>query len=213
MTGSCRLALSRADLDAVVEVHRAAFPGFLMTLLGPAFLRTYYLTVLECADALLIGQFDDARRLQGFVAGFVKPATFYALLSRRRNRMLVAAAFHLALRPTLWPRVLENAGSTSRRAGDDRPGVAELASIAVLPSAQGRGYGRSLVEAFLSGVRTSGAQHVELSTDADGNDAVNRLYVKSGFKLFDTRTRLGGRRMNHYTIDLARVAGGEKGEV
>ena len=47
----------------------------------------------------------------------------------------------------------------------------------------------------------------------DPSMATTARQVKCGFRLFDTRTRSGGRRMNHYTIDLARVAGGEKGEV
>lgn len=195
--------LQVADLDDVVAVHRAAFPGFLMTLLGPDFLHSYYRTVLDCEDAIFLGLFDDAGRLQGFVAGFATPASFYAMLAKRKRRMLVAAAFHLLRRPVLWSRVLENAGATSQRAAEDAPGVAELASIAVLPGAQGKGYGRALIEAFLSTARPLGAARVDLTTDADGNDAVNRLYTKAGFRLSAVRTRRGGRRMNHYTMSLA----------
>ena len=203
MTPNLLRQLRTADLDEVVAVHRAAFPGFLMTLLGPAFLRSYYRTVLDCEDAIFLGQFDHADRLQGFVAGFSKPATFYTTLAKRKKRMLAAAALHLLVRPALWPRVLENAGATSQRATASAVGVAELASIAVLPATQGRGYGRSLISGFLSAAAQRGAARVELTTDADGNDAVNRLYKKSGFQLSETRVRKGGRRMNHYAISLA----------
>ena len=207
MTAPLLRKLEAADLDGVVAVHCAAFPGFLMTLLGPGFLRSYYQTVLDCDDAIFLGRFDDAGRLQGFVAGFARPASFYAMLAKRKRRMLVAAAFHLLRRPALWARVLENAGATSQRATENEPGAAELASIAVLPGAQGKGHGRALIEAFLSAARPLGATRVDLTTDADGNDGVNRLYASAGFQRSGVSTRRGGRRMNHYTIPLAGAPG------
>lgn len=191
------------DIESVVAVHRAAFPGFLMTHLGPAFLRTYYRTVLDCENSIFLGAFDEDLQLKGFVAGFANPAVFYALLAKRKRRMLRAATLHLAVRPMLWPRVLENTGTTSRRATEVVRGTAELASIAVLPGTQGRGYGTLLIHSFLGAAARLGAQRVELTTDADGNDAVNRLYLKTGFKLDGVLTRSGGRRMNKYNIDIA----------
>lgn len=203
MTISLLRKLEARDLDDVVAVHVAAFPGFLMTLLGPGFLRSYYQTVLDCDDAIFLGQFDHSSSLQGFVAGFAKPSSFYAMLAGRKRRMFVAAAFHLLLRPTLWLRVLENVGATSQRAMENEPGAAELASIAVLPGAQGRGYGRALIDSFLSVAKRHAATRVKLTTDAEDNDAVNRLYVRAGFKLSGATRRKGNRLMNHYTIALA----------
>ena len=203
MTPALLRVLGVKDLNEVVAVHCAAFPGFLMTLLGPEFLRSYYQTVLDCGDAIFLGQFDDLGNLQGFVAGFAEPASFYALLASRKRRMLAAAAIHLLRRPGLWPSVLENAGTTSQRATRNESGTAELASIAVMPAAQGRGYGRALIESFLRVARQHGAAQVDLTTDADGNEAVNHLYARAGFRLSGASTRKGGRRMNHYTIALA----------
>lgn len=212
MTSTLR-TLAVGDLDDVVAVHITAFPGFLMTLLGPGFLRSYYQAVLDCDDAVFLGQFGETGRLQGFVAGFAKPASFYALLSGRKKKMLMAAAFHLMRRPSLWSRVLENAGATSQRATDNEPGAAELASIAVLPTAQGKGYGRMLIDAFLSATRRHGANRVYLTTDADNNEAVNRLYARAGFQLAGTSMRKGGRKMNHYTFLLGDQSGrSQKGE-
>lgn len=193
--------LTRADLDSVVAVHCAAFPGFLMTLLGRAFLRKYYETVLACETSVFLGQFDSGA-LNGFVAGFQEPQRFYAMLSKRKFSLLVSAATHLVVRPKLWPRVLENSGSTTERARDGETTDAELASIAVSPTAQGKGYGRSLVQAFVAEAATRGVTKVNLSTDADDNDAVNRLYASCGFDCVRTSTRRGGRRMNHYSMSL-----------
>lgn len=204
MSTSSLRELRGSDLDDVIEVHSAAFAGFLMTNLGPSFLREYYQAVLEGDDAILLGQFDELGSLKGFVAGSAKPALLYARLAKRKPRMLISAAFHLLCHPVLWLRVLENANTTSRRAREDVAIGAELASIAVHPSAQGLGYGRALIEAFLSSARRYGASEVTLTTDADDNDAVNRLYRRAGFRLSRTSTRKGGRRMNHYNIALAR---------
>lgn len=193
--------LTSADLDAVVALHRAAFPGFLMTLLGPAFLKKYYETVLYCENRIFLGQFED-EVLQGFVAGFTAPMLFYSQLSKRKPQLLITAVFHLAWRPSLWLRVLENSGTTASRAKEGEETDAELASIAVTPSAQGKGYGKALINAFVGEAASRGVNNVHLSTDADKNDAVNRLYVSAGFTCMVTSTRSGGRRMNHYSMSL-----------
>lgn len=77
-----------------------------------------------------------------------------------------------------------------------------LASIAVLPAAQGKHIGAALVRAFLHAAALRGAGAVTLTTDSDGNDAVNRFYRHLGFRLARSFITPEGRPMNEYVIGL-----------
>lgn len=186
-----------ADLTRVVEIHGSAFPGFLMTLLGPAFLRRYYDLVLQYPGGVFLGEFE-ATQLVGFVAGFVAPSEFYERIRRERLSLALAAGTHLVIRPSLWRSVRESAGLSG--AGGSCGGMksAELASIAVDPAAQGKGVGVRLLQQFISAVEVAGANEVVLTTDAEGNEGVNRMYQSNGFEVFQVSTRRNGRVMNHY---------------
>ena len=61
------------------------------------------------------------------------------------------------------------------------PGEFEVVKLAVLPSAQGRGIGRQLVEASVTFARQQGAQRVTLLSSSRLGAAL-RLYERAGFK-------------------------------
>ncbi len=196
----------RADIPEIVRIHRAAFPGFLMTLLGPAFLRRYYETVLDYEKRVFVVTVDQQGRLQGFAAGFLHPADFYKLLGARKRRMMLAGALHVAVRPMVWARVIENMGQVGQRAQAESKAAAkavELASIGVSPVVGGKGWGKALVLGFIRRARDVGGRVVELTTDADGNQRVNGFYQGLGFSLVTTSVRAGGRKMNHYECPTA----------
>ena len=194
-----------SDLPQVVVVHQQAFKGFHMTLLGSRFLAGYYQTVLDYPDSIFLAAVDD-ERLLGFVAGFVNPSRFYALLRARKRVLALAAATHLVVRPHLWRRTL----SSLRRAQSladtgDQPHLAELASIGVSHAAQGRGVGKALTLAFLDAARQRQATEVMLTTDAHNNDAVNRFYQNLGFQCTRQFWHTPDRLMNEYRIALSQV--------
>jgi len=198
-------AVQANDLPQVVAIHQQAFKGFHMTLLGPRFLARYYQTVLDYPYSIFLAAVDDARML-GFVAGFVNPPQFYAMLRARKRALALAAATHLVLRPHLWRRTL----SSLRRAQSladtgDQPHLAELASIGVSPAAQGRGVGKALTLAFLDATRQRQATEVMLTTDAHNNDAVNRFYQNLGFQCIRQFWHTPDRLMNEYRITLSQV--------
>jgi len=192
------------DITEVVKVHQQAFPGFLMTLLGPAFLYAYYQAVLDYPDSIFLVVRDEEKLMQGFVAGFACPDGFYRLLSTRKKRMMLSAAIHLIIRPQLWLRVLENMKLvTQRTSSDDCNGSdVELASIGVRPDCGRRGYGKTLVRSFLEESQARSATFVHLTTDAHNNDAVNEFYLQLDFNLTSRSERAGGRLMNHYRYKL-----------
>lgn len=85
-------------------------------------------------------------------------------------------------RPAIVPRLLR-AVFYRGDAPEHAEGLALLSSIAVSPDVRGAGLGVALVEAFVEEVRRRGCKGVFLTTDADNNEGVNRLYRKLGFTL------------------------------
>ena len=115
-------------------------------------------------------------------------------------RFFLASLAAMVRKPSVVPRVGRALLHPARNpAGKD---VAGLYSIAVLPALQGTGAGAKLVEAFLEEARRRGCGKVFLTTDRDGNDAVNGFYIKAGFRLEREYATPEGRWMNEYRIDL-----------
>ncbi|WP_417842085.1 GNAT family N-acetyltransferase [Terasakiella sp.] len=188
------------EIPAIVEVHQQAFPGFLMTLLGPAFLYAYYKTVLDHPGSIFLVVRDEEGGIRGFVAGFAQPESFYRLLGGRKKRMMLSAASYLVMRPRLWKRVFENMKMVNQRSNVDssRDMDVELASIGVNPNSGRRGYGKILVQSFIEKAKAKSAASVFLTTDARDNSTVNEFYLNLGFNLSGCSERAGGRLMNHY---------------
>jgi len=198
-----------ADIASIARVHTEAFPGFFLTRLGPPFLRSYYRTVLQFDGGQLYVAEND-RRIVGFVAGFVDPARFYAALKQSPWRFAVPLALGLARRPWLAGRIAARICDAAARGRRTSGAVAtvgrvELSSLAVRPTAQGKGIGRRLVNAFLEAARRAPASVVSLTTDAKDNDDVNAFYQRAGFQLASRRSS-ASRPMNEYEIHL-RAAG------
>jgi hypothetical protein len=63
-----------------------------------------------------------------------------------------------------------------------------------------------MVEAWLGEVRRRGGPGAFLTTDAEGNEAVNAFYQRLGWRLESTFTRPEGRVMNRYVRDFAEAS-------
>jgi hypothetical protein len=84
---------TQADLPQVVAVHRTAFEGFLMTELGPRFLRGYYQQVLEYPQHLfLVWQPAETALIEGICGRFLAPHEFYQQLRARKWSLALGAA-------------------------------------------------------------------------------------------------------------------------
>ena len=189
-----------ADVTDMVSIHLRSFQGFFLTFLGPAFLRELYTATLM--DSSGIGfVIEGENGICGFVTGTAQPAGFYRRLLRRRWwRFALAAALPLLKRPAIIPRLLR-AFSMPEQA-TQQEGRGTLMSIAVLPEAQGKGIGQSLMQAFLAEAARRGLRQVDLTTDQDDNEATNRFYQNLGFVCERTFTTPEGRTMNEYVISL-----------
>lgn len=170
--------MAREDLARVVAIHRAAFPNFFLSFLGPRFLRVFYGFI--AGEGIAIVALTDGQ-LAGFVAGVANPRLFYRRLMKRRFARLVLAIVPIVLRhPSTLARVSRRARQRTS-AGNHEPAGAELMSLAVDPGQEHRGIGRALVAAFAGHLAASGERCLWLTTDAADNDRVIRFYESQGF--------------------------------
>lgn len=193
--------MARGDLAAVVSVHRAAFKGFFLDRMGPAFLRGYYAAVLDYEGSVSLVATDAEGRVSGFVVGFQDPGGFYGHFRRRRLRLAPAILLAVIRRPGLLPGILRNTSrvgsETQGDAGSRR--TAELASIGT--AIRGGGTGSALVRAFVEEMRKRGCDTVKLTTDEAENDPVQAFYRKHGFAEAG-RERRGDRTLVVYVMKL-----------
>jgi ribosomal-protein-alanine N-acetyltransferase len=95
----------------------------------------------------------------------------------------------LAGRPRRAYVVEEEGGKVLGYAGLDLGGeVADVMTMAVAPSARGRGLGRRLLDELVSRAREDRAAHLMLEVRAD-NEAARNLYDSKGFDVLTVRRR------------------------
>ncbi len=209
-TGDLRIAAAAVnDLPALVALHRAAFPGFFLTLLGAGFLSHYYACARQAPGGIVSIVFADDVPV-GFVCGSSQPAALMRALVRRAPHIAMTLLLEGMRRPRLFApligrivaRVLDVWSGAAQRpdsAASLRASAdAELTSIAVHPNAEGRGLGRRLVAAFADSAAAHGATHVYLTTDADDNTRVQQFYESIGFAHVGLLRRGGDRSMIAY---------------
>lgn len=200
------MRLSKAQpehLAALAAIHAHAFRGFLLTRLGPLFLKLLY-GGFSYIDGGICFVASDKGRLVGFVAGTTRPEGFFReLLLQQWWRFGLAALQGLLRSPIEVTRRCLSAvfyrGEVPASIGG-RPAL--LSSLAVHPDCSGRGIGKALVAAFAAEVRKGGCDSVYLLTDKTDNEAVNRFYERCGFELLDTLQRGGGRTMNRWLMQI-----------
>jgi ribosomal protein S18 acetylase RimI-like enzyme len=190
--------MSPADVPAAVAVHLAAFPGFFLSELGPAFLRELYCGFLRDGGVALVA--DDGHGLPGVVAGTCQPDGFFGRLLRRRWWAFGLASLPLlARRPGALVRLLR----AVRYRGDASPQAhgALLSTICVDPRGQRGGVGTALVRAFLQQAAAQGAEYVYLMADAR-EEGANAFYRRLGFTVQETVVTPERRAMNRYLLPL-----------
>ncbi len=186
------------DIDSVVRVHLESFPGFLLSLLGPSFLRLFYQAILNDANGIAVVA-ERGHAIIGFVCGSSAPQGFYRRLLKRQCWKFGWAAMHaLVGRPSMVRHFI---GAVRARVfPPDGTQGAELMSLATSCDARGQGIGGDLVIRFLSEACRSGASRVTLTTDRRDNQQVNSFYRQLGFTLTNSFVTNTGREMNLYEI-------------
>jgi ribosomal protein S18 acetylase RimI-like enzyme len=189
-----------SDLPAIVSIHQKAFSHFFLTRMGGDFLHSYYALVLAHRTGIILVS-EGMGELQGFACGFVDPADFYQSMWHAKWNFALPVLSALVRCPSLAAKVLNGVHRIQTPASEWPAGSCELSSIAVAPEAGGNGVGKELMRAFLEQARLLQAHCVYLTTDADGNDAVNAFYRDVGFQHTRRFLQRKGRWMNEYVIN------------
>lgn len=195
---------SADDLPGIVEIHRKSFGNFFLTRLGSEFLHRYYRFVLDYPYGIVLVS-EGRSTLQGFACGFVDPAGFYRLMWRGKRSFAVPVLSALVRHPQLIKKVLYGVRRIQGTAARWPDGSCELSSIAVAPERAGNGLGKALIDSFLGEARSMHARYVFLTTDAEGNDAVNAFYRNAGFRHTRRFFHGEGRWMNEYVINACKI--------
>lgn len=194
--------LSSSDIEAVVDVHLAAFEGFFLTLLGRRFLRAYYQSILDFNQLSFVAVADG--NVVGFVTGIENGSGFYRHALIRRGFAFIFAAVPAALSNPrrVLPRLLSALGKRPSGGNAASRNAASLTSIAVAPSCAHKGVGHALMDAFKRDAIRRGLARIFLETDAaEGNSAVS-FYRREGFTIYRTYTTAQGRVLHEFSIDL-----------
>jgi ribosomal protein S18 acetylase RimI-like enzyme len=186
--------LSEADVPNVVAVHVSAFSGFFLTTLGTAFLRKYYRAVISHKDSICIGCEDEMGKFIGFAVGNRLSKGFHLKILRRHWLVFMLEGLRLAMmRPKAIIRLYKNLSKNSH--ASDNGLYAELLSIGVCVSAEGKGVGRQLIEQFEYLAIKSGAAKICLTTDKNENERGLGFYLKNGYHIFYEFTTYPNRSM------------------
>ena len=177
-------------------LHKKAFPFFFLTQLGIPFLEALYSGYLDDIDSGIIIAEQNAR-IVGFIAYSKDYPKFYRGLIKRKVITFAWCSLLAVMRhPSFWNRLLGAFGKSDSVIKPEN--YVELASICVDPDLEKQGVGTILLEYLINLTDFNQYAYINLETDADHNDGVNRFYQKSGFVLERQFITPEGRKMNEY---------------
>ena len=204
-----RMALG--DLPFATEAHRKHFPQNVMGRLGRPFLRRYYRSFIESAQAAAtVAEIDG--QICGYLVGILDTREHRSWLLRRHGSALAVTALPgLVFHPRLTTAVLARRVTRrlqrafrpcrSGRHGEVQGAVAVLSHVAVTEDARGRGVGHALVQEFVNEARVFGCDRIALAT-VDGPGGAGPFYERRGWQL-QARTRTAdGRWIRLYDLKL-----------
>lgn len=190
--------LTAADAKPLATLHRRAFPGFFLSHLGEPFLRQFYLGFVDDETAVTVVARDELGEPYGLAVGTTHPAGFFSRLLLRRLMGFVFASAAAVLRdPRTFPRII----SAVRYRGDTAPGHDGALLTASIPRGPGVALGARCSRR--GGIAPTRWARAFLTTDADGNETVNRFHSRDGWTLNDRFVTAQGRSMNRYVRELS----------
>ncbi|MBR4173198.1 MAG: GNAT family N-acetyltransferase [Clostridia bacterium] len=180
----------------IAKLHAEAFPHFFLTQLGTAFLETLYKGYIEDGNSGIIVAENDGN-IVGFVAYSKEYSEFYKNLIKNHIVRFGICSAIAAIKHPLFIKRLFGAFNKSNSVKKQEPYV-ELASICVSPKAEHMGIGSALLGYLIEHTDFTKYEYINLETDAENNEAVNRFYIKNGFYLARQYMTPENRKMNEY---------------
>lgn len=171
----------RQDIDHIVDIHINAFKGFFLTSLGRGFLHFYYSAFLKSSDTVVICAEDGDGNLLGFSAATKVCKGFNSRLIKENFLSFFALSLKLIFtNPNALLRLVKNLSKKSDEV-EDKEDYAELFSIGVDSSQQGKGIGKLLLTRTEEILKSKGVKKVSLTTDYDNNDSAIGFYHSMGY--------------------------------
>lgn len=175
--------LSKEHISDVVLIHKQAFSDFFLTQLGDDFLTTYYACFRKAQNGILLGLFEN-NELCGFCASTTLSKGFNTQLIKNNFIPFSWIAIKLLfLNPKALIRLIKNF-TKKNSAFDDNGDYAELFSIGVSPSKQGKGIGRQLLSYLENKLSSKNCNEITLTTDYYDNEKSINFYKNIGYSIF-----------------------------
>jgi ribosomal protein S18 acetylase RimI-like enzyme len=185
---------TKNDIEAIVRVHEAAFPDFFLTQLGTAFLRLYYKSVMNHMDGVLLTCKMDGATI-GLCAGTVLSAGFNKKIIKANLFQFGIETLKLLFsKPKSLIHLMKNMSKEDSSVGDNGE-YAELLSIAVDPTVQRSGAGKTMLLDLENEIREKGGKKLSLTTDFENNEKAIGFYKSLGYNEWYDFTTYPNRRM------------------
>lgn len=174
-------------LEETVEVHIAAFPGYLNTKIGRAYLRKFFVWFITSENAIALSANDQTGKVVGYVIGafnYGRALQKYLMLTAILG---ILTHFWVLIDIQFVKKVLNRFGLRKKTNSVapllpplPRP-INSLVGIGVSPEFRGCGVGEMLIKEFEKASITSGLQSICLSVYPN-NFAARKLYEKAGWQ-------------------------------
>lgn len=213
--------LGASDVEKSADLHARVLETEFITRLGPSFLRAYHRAWIDSPVALTLAVDDAGGQLAGALLGSLDPAEQVSSMLRRHGTALAARLLlSVAVRPRLAVSLVRTrllryargvarfarASVPARRAGAHTsgrsavPGSGEVTHLFVDPSARGKGFGKSLLDAAAGRARAAGLPALELVTPPDFD--ARGFYERLGWQESGKVTSRSGEEYVRYRLPL-----------
>lgn len=189
------------DVDQIVKIHQGAFANFFLTSLGGDFLRFYYKSFIKNKETVCLVAVDN-REIVGFSAATMKSKGFNSRLIFSNIITFFGWSFKMLFtNPKALVRLVKNLTKKSDSVTDNEE-YAELFSIGVSPTCQGKGVGSQLLSETETFLFKRGVRSLSLTTDYHNNESTIAFYRSNGYRVLYQFTTYPDREMYRFIKDL-----------
>lgn len=174
--------------------------------LGPRFLETYYLSLVEEPHSVVLGAVnEDTEEVVGFVAGTADAGASMEAMRGRRMRLAFAATRGLVRRPSLLMGVLARYRATRTRAAAGQYIVSSGGRAiywGMMPAYRAGNQAIVLFKKWLEIMRVLGVRQIGMEVD-EANKRAQALHTHLGATVREAMTTPDGKRrlMMEYMLD------------
>lgn len=193
--------VNKEDILDISLIHLKAFKDFFLSRLGKDFLFTYYNAIRINDRGILLGCFEDDVLL-GFCAATTLSAGFNTYLIKNNAIQFTKTGLRfLFTKPNALVRLVRNFIKRSPSIADEG-NYAELLSIGVSPTIQGRGVGKLLLFELENELKAKNVRQLSLTTDYYNNNKTLKFYQTTGYRIMYDFIAYPNRRMYRLIKEL-----------